>query len=232
MTSRFSVRLLSALSVAAVVGSMFGTSESQAQHFRPGQELGRLLGVGIGNGYHCRTPGPNVDYYNPWSATNSHLVSRYQDTGAWQSGHGGMQGLSDPNQFVPHRVYTGHSDGYSVFENVPGQTLTPSFEPADKMNVPKPNAGQSQDYDAFNGDESEFESRSREADRSMDDNQRSPIDDGYGETREDDDSDYRDDDGGFQELQDNFESLEKDEPPTPRSGSQPSEEEQVRFFMN
>lgn len=39
---------------------------------RPVERVDRWLGVGNGAGYHWRTPGPNVDYYQPWSHLNSH----------------------------------------------------------------------------------------------------------------------------------------------------------------
>ncbi len=36
----------------------------------------RWAGHGIGPGYHWRNPGPNTDYYNPWTMHNSHLISQ------------------------------------------------------------------------------------------------------------------------------------------------------------
>ena len=42
----------------------------------PAQMVLRNLGHGFGPGYHWRTPGPNSDYYNPYSAHNSMLISQ------------------------------------------------------------------------------------------------------------------------------------------------------------
>jgi len=55
----------------------FFSAESQAQVLRSfAQAPFRALGHGNGPGYHTCNPGPNVSYYNPWSNTNSFLVSQ------------------------------------------------------------------------------------------------------------------------------------------------------------
>ena len=58
----------------------FLADAAQAQFLlRPAQRIQRplrYLGHGNGPGYHTRSPGPNVDYYNPWTQKNSFLISR------------------------------------------------------------------------------------------------------------------------------------------------------------
>lgn len=57
----------------------FFADAAQAQFLRPAQRIQRplrYLGHGNGPGYHTRSPGPNVDYYNPWTQKNSFLISK------------------------------------------------------------------------------------------------------------------------------------------------------------
>ena len=51
------------------------TSEAQRRGFcQPGQNTFRWLGHGYSAGYHWQNPGPNSDYYNPYSVHNSLLI--------------------------------------------------------------------------------------------------------------------------------------------------------------
>ena len=134
MTLKKNTRLLIACSFVAIFGSVLIESESQAQLFSrtPGQEIGRFLGLGYGNGYHCRTPGPQADYYNPYSAHNSSLVSHGHTGGGYSNMNTGYA-IGSLGGSIPHAVYTGtQPTSHSVFESLPGRTVTPSFEPVNK----------------------------------------------------------------------------------------------------
>ncbi len=217
--------LLFAFSLTAILGCLIVESESHAQHFRrrpPGQELGRFLGLGYGNGYHCRTPGPQTDYYNPYSAMNSHLVSRYQDAGGYSNLN---TGYAVGGGAVPHSVYTGTSnEGHSVFESVPGQTMTPSFEPVPER---KPQ---------FRRD---LEERDFEDELDLEDNATDEGDtneDGFGSRLRDDQEsainrelEDEEGDGGFDALRDNIENLDSEGGSGSRD-SQPTNDDQASFF--
>ena len=223
MSLRKNARLLFAFSFTALFVCMSSDSESHAQHRRrqAGAELGRFLGFGYGNGYHCRTPGPNTDYYNPYSEHNSHLVSHYQQ-GSNFSNHYYNGGGIDQN-YVPHSVYQGQSqgagsNGYSVFDSVPGQTLTPTFEPVPKRKSPFDKEVESRDLDdelERDAEDSRLEAESRANDfRSrLRDAQDSPLND---------ESDDSSDGGVFDSLR---EDLEDDI-------AEPSELDQALFFGN
>ncbi len=220
MTLTKTARVLFAFSFVAIFGCFLFESESQAQYFRrlPGQELGRFLGLGYGNGYHCRTPGPHTDYYNPYSANNSYLVSRNQPGGRYGDFNAGYAIGGRSNEAIPHSVYTGtQADGYSVFESVPGTTVTPSFEPVNKSESQFGRDLEERDFeDELDLDEaaedSDFRSRVR-------DEQDSAIN----RDQSDDDS------GAFDSLRENFENLDS-EGSSIRDNLQPSEEDQAAFF--
>lgn len=95
-------------------------SESSAQLRRPL----RWLGEGYSDGYHRCNPGPNSDYYNPYNAHNSYLISkdpRFQ------------QPVQPQNQQirygVPYSVYAAPMHNAS-FGHANSQTLTPSPPPS------------------------------------------------------------------------------------------------------
>jgi len=88
----------------------------------------RWLGQGFSDGYHRCTPGPNSDYYNPYTAHNSMLISR----------NPGMYGLPQQrSQFgpiesgIPFSVYAAPApvDGSKAFQALPGQAIDNSFVP-------------------------------------------------------------------------------------------------------
>lgn len=59
-----------------LLATMADTAEAQFR--RPFQfvpRVNRVLGVWNGPGYHTYNPGPDSSYYNPWSQTNSKLIS-------------------------------------------------------------------------------------------------------------------------------------------------------------
>ncbi len=71
----FIVLLLSGTVLLTLLGS--SPVSAQWRGIRsPAQMVLRNLGHGFGPGYHSRTPGPNSDYYNPYSAHNSMLISQ------------------------------------------------------------------------------------------------------------------------------------------------------------
>ena len=222
MSLKKNARLLFAVSFTALFACMTSESESHAQLFRrqAGQELGRFLGIGYGNGYHCRTPGPNTDYYNPYSYHNSHLVSHHQQGSNFGHRYNATGGM-DQN-YVPHAVYSGTgNDGYSVFESVPGQTLTPTFEPAPIRKSPFDKDVEDRDLDEqleMKAEEARLEAEEAESEANdfrnrLRDAQDSPLND------EIDDSS---DDGMFDSLRETLEGNQ----------SEPSELDQALFFGN
>ena len=60
------------IAFAAIVVATTLTGAASAQPF---QLPLRWLGDGFSAGYHRCNPGPDVDYYNPWNAHNSRLIS-------------------------------------------------------------------------------------------------------------------------------------------------------------
>ena len=112
---------------AAVLFALIGnqTTSVEAQHLRsrqPFQAGFRWLGQGWSAGYHHQNPGPNSDYYNPYTAHNSMLISRmpqYQ-TGHRQYGH---------HSILPHSSFSNHSG--SSWDQAPGQSIQPTFVPVD-----------------------------------------------------------------------------------------------------
>lgn len=63
---------LTKFALVAIVIMSFFSSFASAQ---PLQKPLRWLGQGFSAGYHRCNPGPDVDYYNPWNAHNSMLIS-------------------------------------------------------------------------------------------------------------------------------------------------------------
>lgn len=221
MTLKKNARLLFAFSFVAIIGSSLIESEAQAQRFRrpPGQEIGRFLGLGYGNGYHCRTPGPHTDYYNPYSAHNSYLISRNQTGGRYSNISTGYA-MGGMNGSISHSEYTAtQSDGYSVFESLPGQTVSPSFEPVKKQKSRFQRDLEERDFeDELNLDED---------DNAEDDDFRSRLgdeqDSAVNREQEEDES------GAFESLKERFDSLDS-EGDSIKDALQPSEEDQAAFF--
>ena len=113
--------------IALFAGLSFLSNECQAQkrRFVLGQELGRFLGAGHGAGYHCNNPGQNTGYYNPYSAHNSQLSPTTY-------GYGQQRYWDSNPHAIPHSSYTNRDpQQHSVFEELPGQSVRPSFEPAE-----------------------------------------------------------------------------------------------------
>ncbi len=86
----------------------------------------RFLGQGWGSGYHHRNPGPNVDYYNPYNAHNSSLVSQ---GGMMAGSYGGYQSYSMDGGSTPFSSYAPSSTmNSSNFNSLPGGSLQPTFQ--------------------------------------------------------------------------------------------------------
>ncbi len=71
-------QLLSIVVVAFVIAQSLQTNivvGQWAKTGRPVERIDRWLGVGNGAGYHWRSPGPNIEYYQPWSHLNSSAAS-------------------------------------------------------------------------------------------------------------------------------------------------------------
>lgn len=79
--ARLSVYVFSALLVMTTFSSV-----SSAQ-LRNRQHVLRWMGQGFGDGYHQCNPGPNSDYYNPYSAHNSWLHSQFTPANTQVSNH-------------------------------------------------------------------------------------------------------------------------------------------------
>ena len=224
MTLNKNARLLFVCSFAAIFGCLLIESESQAQIFRrtPGQELGRFLGLGYGNGYHCRTPGPQADYYNPYSAHNSYLVSRNENVGRFSNMSTGYAVGGNMGGSVPHSVYTGtQSNDFSVFESVPGQTMTPSFEP-----VPERKSRFQQDLEERDFEDEldlDEEEAAAEEDNSFGSRLRDDQESAINREQEEEEGS-----GGFDSLRENFENLDKEG--SSLKDSLPSEKDQAAFF--
>ena len=112
---------------AAVLFALIGnqTTSVEAQHLRsrqPFQAGFRWLGQGWSAGYHHQNPGPNSDYYNPYTAHNSMLVSRMPQ---YQTGHHQYGNHS----ILPHSSFPNHSG--SSWDQGPGQSIQPTFVPVD-----------------------------------------------------------------------------------------------------
>ena len=67
--------------IAAAITILPEISHAQRGRLTVNQAF-RCLGGGVSAGYHWRTPGPNADYYNPYSDHNSMLVTGAVPQGA------------------------------------------------------------------------------------------------------------------------------------------------------
>lgn len=95
--------LICFVATAVLVTTAFSTDDASAQRHKPTWNyLTRFLGGGHSAGYHWRTPGPNVDYYNPYSRTNSTLriggVPQGAEPYAARFGFGCQQGCGSFDQ--------------------------------------------------------------------------------------------------------------------------------------
>ena len=143
-------------------------SSSDAQHLRSRQPLQagfRWLGQGWSAGYHHRNPGPNTDYYNPYTAHNSMLIS--QQPGYQEPQH--QYGNRPNSGGVPASVYAPtsgtNSGGYYGY----GQSIRPTFVPSDDANDPVDETGEldnNNDFDA--GDASDPVDETGELDNDFD----------------------------------------------------------------
>ncbi|MFK7766630.1 MAG: hypothetical protein AB8B55_05365 [Mariniblastus sp.] len=119
--------------VLAVTMVTLFASDSFAQVMRPGQAVLRILGQGYGNGYHQCNPGPNPDYYNPYTTQNTFLVSRSpQYLNGMQADLSTMQRLQQGtfHRGTPFSVYAAPRS-QSTYQPYQGQTIESSFEPLD-----------------------------------------------------------------------------------------------------
>ncbi len=111
-----SLRPVFCLLVSAVLLTTAFSSESSAQWRRSGLQGQkrplRVLGHGYSSGYHWRNPGPNSDYYNPYSAQNSVLMSQAEAYGFF------------PSEGQPRYSPTGEPN----FETIPGQPIEGNFQ--------------------------------------------------------------------------------------------------------
>lgn len=133
------------LSGVLVITVLSSVSSAQLRNRQP---LFRWLGQGFGDGYHQCNPGPNSDYYNPYSAHNSLLHSQTNPDG-FQDNYG-----------VPHPVYSAPTHGRIQFETSPGQVIDSTFDPLDPARsrtrqtqefITPPNAGGSNKVETQNG---------------------------------------------------------------------------------
>jgi hypothetical protein len=71
--------------VVALLAGHWGMQEAAAQWApysrQPVRTVDRWLGVGYSQGYHWRNPGPNSDYYSPYSDLHSEFQSGF--SGEW-----------------------------------------------------------------------------------------------------------------------------------------------------
>jgi hypothetical protein len=134
---------------------------------------------------------------------------------------GGMNGS------VPHSVYTGtQSNGYSVFEGLPGQTVSPTFEP-----VTRQKSRFQEDLEERN-----FED---ELDLDGDEEIAEPAqgNDGYGSRLGDEQGSAinheqeEEGSGAFESLRENFENIDA-EGASNKGALQPSEEDQAASFFS
>ena len=90
----------------------------------------RWLGQGFSDGYHQCDPGPNSDYYNPYSAHNTYLYHQNPQPIAGYSSSKYHQ-ATRAKKSVPFSVYAAPKH----FNNDPGLTVLPD-EPNDNSFVP------------------------------------------------------------------------------------------------
>ena len=121
------------LLLAFLVTAVFAIpSASEAQHLRSRQPLQagfRWLGQGWSAGYHHNNPGPNTDYYNPYTAHNSYLISQQPGYQAAYHQYRNRNRPTDPG--VPYSVYAPTSDANRNWNSGHGQSIQPTFVPVD-----------------------------------------------------------------------------------------------------
>ena len=91
----------------------------------------RWLGEGFSDGYHRCAPGPNSDYYNPYTAHNSYLLhqtssvppTRFRTSGSSQNG-------------VPYSVYAAPVTKKPISKAQSGQVHDNSFVPRQPTTQP------------------------------------------------------------------------------------------------
>jgi hypothetical protein len=109
----------------AVICLQTPTVDAQNLRSRQPLQLGfRWLGQGWSAGYHHQNPGPNTDYYNPYTAHNSMLISRMP---GYQTGHGQYGHHSG----LPASAYSDYSHGSSWDQGHAAQSIQPTFLPVD-----------------------------------------------------------------------------------------------------
>ncbi len=86
------------VTTAVLMLTMLLSTESSAQsRLKRHQPVGRFLGLGWGlSGYHYCNPGPNSDYYNPYTVRNSVLMSPHPTATNGQPAYPELFGTSTP----------------------------------------------------------------------------------------------------------------------------------------
>lgn len=141
-TKMTKIRLL-VLIVASIAA--FGSVSEQAdaqQTYRPLKQVNRWLGHWHNHGYHYRNPGPDVSYYNPYSAHNSRLVGQeYRSS----YGNGGNYGNSNAARF-PYGGGLGNTYDLNAYgQNSYGQN---NFGSASQYNSGQPTPSRNNDAGA------------------------------------------------------------------------------------
>ena len=95
----------------ATVGSTAVQADAQ-QTYRPLKQVNRWLGHWHNHGYHYRNPGPDVSYYNPYSAHNSRLIGQHYQSSLGNQAYQNGMGYGFGN---------GYANGYDT--NVYGQNV-------------------------------------------------------------------------------------------------------------
>lgn len=120
-----SIRTLLCLAVALTVTG-FASSDASAQRGRCGiNQAFRYLGGGHSWGYHWRTPGPCVDYYNPWSYHNTNLRIGTMPQGS-QSYMGRMGYRGSAGHYNMDRGPGTYEDHYPSMIADPSPSLAPN----------------------------------------------------------------------------------------------------------
>jgi hypothetical protein len=94
------------------------TSTAKADNWRL-QRFHRRAGLWFSSGYHWRTPGPNPDYYNPYTAHNSHLI--------YKGHNAGLAPAQSPatNFTIPNRLDAGPDQRAFPHNDLPGVSVAP-----------------------------------------------------------------------------------------------------------
>ena len=173
------------IAFAAIAVVTILTSSASAQFF---QTPFRWLGEGFSAGYHRCNPGPDTDYYNPWNAHNSRLISnlpQFQQHQSFQSFNLDNLESRPVYQGVPFSVYAaprGHHQGgfghqgfpgtydqgsfQSDFQPVEGDMVESTFEPYDEDEQQLEQADETEDEEF---EEEDFEDWQDEENEWMDD---------------------------------------------------------------